>query len=113
MEIRTAPNNPPNGDARGYWAYPPGATVWGGNTSVFGGVINIGGDTFQYCQTGVAIRMKCGTGNNNQQISRSEHTGGAHGLFTDGAVKFLNQTINATTYDRLRSIRDGQVVGEY
>ncbi len=113
LETRTAPNPGGNGDARGFWSYPPGATVWGGVSSASGGVINIGSDIFQYCQTGVAIRMKCGTGNNTQQISRSEHQGGAHGLFTDGAVKFLNQTINATTYDRLRSIRDGQVVGEF
>ena len=113
LEIRTAPNPGGNGDARGFWAYPPGATVWGGNSSVAGGVINIGADIFQYCQTGVVIRMPCNTGNNTQSVSRSEHTGGAHGLMTDGSVRFLNQTINTTTYDKLRSIRDGQVIGEY
>ena len=111
--MRTTPNPGWNGDARGYWAYPPGATVWGGSSSVSGGAINVGADIFQYCQTGVAIRMPCNTGNNTQSISRSEHTGGAHGLMTDGSVRFLNQTINTTTYDNLRSIRDGQVIGEY
>ncbi len=114
LEIRSAPNpGSTNGDARGFWAYPPGATVWGGSSSAAGGVINIGKDVFQYCQTGAAIRMPCTTGNNSQFISRSEHTGGAHGLMTDGAVRFLNQTISTTVYDNLRSIRDGQVVGEY
>ena len=102
-----------NGDSRGFWAYPPGATVWGGSASGSGGLINRGADIFQYCQTGVAIKMPCNTGNNTQSVSRSEHSGGAHGLMTDGSVRFLNQNISATTYDNLRSIRDGQVVGEF
>ena len=113
LEIRTAPNNPPNGDARGFWAYPPGATVWGGSSSAGGGGLNTGTDIFQYCQTGAAIRMPCTTGNNTQAISRSEHAGGAHGLLADGSVRFLNQTINTVTYDNLRSIRDGQPIGEF
>ncbi|MFM9963804.1 MAG: DUF1559 domain-containing protein [Planctomycetaceae bacterium] len=113
LEIRTALNPGGNGDARGYWAYPPGATVWGGSSSAGGGGLNTGTDIFQYCQTGAAIKMPCTTGNNTQFISRSEHTGGAHGLMTDGSVKFINQTISNTTYDNLRSIRDGQVIGEF
>ena len=113
LELRTAPNAvTANGDARGFWAYPPGATVWGGVGSTFGWAINVGGDTFQFCQSSVP-RMPCGTGFNHRAVSRSEHTGGAHGLMADGSVRFLNQNISATTYDNLRSIRDGRVVGEF
>jgi hypothetical protein len=43
----------------------------------------------------------------------SNHPAGALFVFSDGAVKFLDQTIDATTFQRLASRSDGQVVGSY
>jgi len=57
----------------------------------------------------------------------SLHVGGAHFLLTDGSVKFISQNIDNTatsytaalvngpygTYQRLGSINDGQVIGEF
>ena len=43
----------------------------------------------------------------------SNHGGGAMFTFADGAVKFLTQNIDATTFKRLANRRDGQVVGSY
>lgn len=41
---------------------------------------------------------------------RSRHTGGAHFLFGDGAVRFLSQNIDYQTYQRLGGRRDGKVL---
>lgn len=43
----------------------------------------------------------------------SNHPGGAVFVFSDGAVKFLDQTIDATTFQRLANRRDGRVIGSY
>jgi type II secretory pathway pseudopilin PulG len=43
----------------------------------------------------------------------SNHSGGAVFVFSDGAVKFLNQTIDATTFQRLANRKDGQTIGSY
>jgi prepilin-type N-terminal cleavage/methylation domain-containing protein len=43
----------------------------------------------------------------------SAHPGGASFVFSDGAVKFLTNDINATTFQRLANRKDGQVVGSY
>ncbi|MGQ0634851.1 MAG: H-X9-DG-CTERM domain-containing protein, partial [Planctomycetaceae bacterium] len=41
------------------------------------------------------------------------HTGGAHHLLGDGAVRFLSQNLNANVYDALASRNGGEVVGEF
>ncbi|MFM7290619.1 MAG: DUF1559 domain-containing protein [Planctomycetia bacterium] len=43
----------------------------------------------------------------------SYHPGNAMFVFSDGAVKFLDQTIDATTFQRLANRKDGQVIGSY
>lgn len=43
----------------------------------------------------------------------SNHGGGAMFTFADGAVKFLTQNIDVTTFKRLANRKDGQVVGSY
>ena len=44
---------------------------------------------------------------------KSQHTGGAHFLLCDGAVKFLSQNLDYETYQRLGDRRDGRAVGEF
>lgn len=43
----------------------------------------------------------------------SYHTGGAHFLMGDGAVRFINNNIDFATYNYLGNISDGNVVGDY
>ena len=74
---------------------------------------------FTTCQgaTGAQIRVPNCTNWVNWNISwgfRSRHVGGAHFLFVDGSVHFLNQNINHQfTYQYLGGRSDGQVVGSY
>ncbi len=61
----------------------------------------------------------------NGQVSRgvgpsSQHTGGAHVLMADGAVRFISENIDASrnstpmsTYQKLGSRNDGEAVGEF
>ncbi|QDT44250.1 Type II secretion system protein G precursor [Gimesia alba] len=43
----------------------------------------------------------------------SRHTGGAHFLLGDGAVRFLSENLDGTTYENLGRISDGNVIGEF
>ena len=44
---------------------------------------------------------------------KSKHTGGAHFVLGDGAVKFISENINYLTYQALGCRRDGGVIGDY
>ena len=44
---------------------------------------------------------------------KSYHTGGAHILLADGAVRFLSDNANEAICRRLATRDDGQVVGDY
>ncbi len=43
----------------------------------------------------------------------SMHTGGAHFLMADGAVRFISQNVDLTTYRNLSTINDGAVIGDF
>jgi len=43
----------------------------------------------------------------------SLHTGGAHVLMGDGAVRFISENIDATTRNNLAYIADGNPIGEF
>ena len=45
--------------------------------------------------------------------ARSLHTGGVHILLADGAIKFVGENIDWTTWNRLGARADGGTVGEY
>ncbi|MBL8816021.1 MAG: DUF1559 domain-containing protein [Planctomyces sp.] len=62
------------------------------------------------------IQFPACTAKSNWNIAhgfRSRHTGGAQFLMADGAVKFLSQSIDHRTYQRLGGRKDGQVIGEF
>ncbi|MDX1970001.1 MAG: DUF1559 domain-containing protein [Planctomycetaceae bacterium] len=44
--------------------------------------------------------------------ARSQHTGGVHTLFTDGAVKFISENVDITNWQRAGGISDGGQQGE-
>lgn len=44
---------------------------------------------------------------------RSAHAGGAHFLMMDGTVRFINQNLEHTAYQRLGGRRDGKQVGNF
>ncbi len=44
---------------------------------------------------------------------KSKHTGGAHFLLCDGAVRFISQNIDQLTYQKVGARADGLVVGEF
>ena len=44
---------------------------------------------------------------------KSDHSGGAHVVMTDGSVKFIGNNIDWLTYQKLGERRDGQTVGDY
>ena len=41
---------------------------------------------------------------------RSQHTGGGQFLYTDGSVRFVNETIDLFVYRGLSTIRAGEVL---
>ena len=43
----------------------------------------------------------------------SMHQGGAHFLLGDGAIRFISENIDTTTYNDLSTIDDGRVIGEF
>ncbi len=45
--------------------------------------------------------------------ARSRHTGGVHTLMADGATRFISNSVDVTTWQRLGAIADRQPVGEF
>ena len=50
---------------------------------------------------------------NSSQGFKSQHTGGAQFLLTDGSVQFISENIDYGTYQRLGDRRDGKTVGAF
>ncbi len=73
---------------------------------------------FQGCNTGMRLNSRNINLANLSDYQRnmgfsSVHKGGAFFLFGDGKVKFINDTINYQTYNRLGQRNDAQPTGEY
>lgn len=51
--------------------------------------------------------------NGQYGLPGSSHTGGCHFCLADGSVRFVSENMDGVTRERLASIADGQVVGEY
>jgi len=70
---------------------------------------------FPTCPESPALPDQCNRTDtwNTSQGFKSQHTGGAHFILCDGAVRFLSQNLDYATYQKLGDRRDGQTVGEY
>ena len=83
-------------------------TVWaGGNNDASCGGFDSGGNAL--CLTHPNFNINRRTGTESQASFGSSHPGGAQFLMGDGAVAFLTENINTTTYSNLGGRNDGQV----
>ncbi len=69
------------------------------------------GDRSSYCVS--AVRRPCASSGENVQYARSMHVGGAHTLLADGAVRFISDNIDTTTWNNVGARNDGKVLGEF
>lgn len=113
-EIRIQPSARDN---RGAWAFPaPGSSSVGLDCDNLCRGINgdSGSDWIPYCDP-VAGGLEC-TFQNSQDSNagpRSMHVGGAIVLLSDGAVRFLPETLDIDVLRRLFTSGDGEVIGEF
>jgi len=66
--------------------------------------------------TQAQARLRQGAANSHSQQMGgygSWHDGGAHHLLCDGSVRFLSENMDLLTYQRMGSIYDGGVLGEF
>ena len=113
---------------------PVGHAAWAGvgNRNTADGLAMNLGDTAGLMPAPNAATTKIGTsatssvlsfqinGNNKSTSVRGQttgfgslHTGGAHFLMGDGAVKFLTENLDAVIYRNLGTINDGNPIGEF
>jgi prepilin-type N-terminal cleavage/methylation domain-containing protein len=59
------------------------------------------------------VLFNTGSANLSDQSLKSMHVGGIHVLLGDGAVRFISENINLTTYKNLADIADGATLGEF
>lgn len=120
-EIQAGPDG---NDARGVWALGRGTLVGGcdyvgdcrGINSGTLGMASGNGtnpDDFHECTSVAAGNMYCWANGDGQHGPKSLHVGGCHILLADGAVRFVNDTLNATTMQRLNSIAGGEVIQNF
>lgn len=108
------------GDDRGAWGWSTGPTFSGRgfNSAVLTPNSKTVVDSSPYSSndtTNSFFNWRSNPDNNNNSgvAARSFHTGGVHATFGDGTVRFLGENIDQTTYLRLLSMSDGNVVGEF
>ena len=60
-----------------------------------------------------AINYEPPPGTYKENEIRSEHTGGANGLFCDGSVRFLTEQMDLKTLAAICTRAGGEIVGEF
>ena len=74
-------------------------------------------DKLRYCDTSPSQNLPCVTVGDYTQDStnaaRSSHPGGVNILLVDGAVRFVGNNVDSTTWKNLGLRADGQVLGDY
>lgn len=115
--------DPADSGSPGLAPYHPRSSVWAG--AMEGGYtrpdqVPIGSTTQKRAPRGVSwLAASPFYGLNDFSVAdavkgySSNHPGGASFVFSDGSVRFLDQTIDATTFQRLASRNDGRVIGSY
>lgn len=76
------------------------------------GCVTADWDCAAWCTPTTPLNLK-GGGSSSEFAFSSEHVGGGQFLMGDGAVRFISDNINITTYGNLAGIDDGQTVGEF
>jgi len=71
------------------------------------------GDRSQYCNNNRFAPCQSNGSDNLIQSARSMHTGGVNVLLADGSVRFVSNTINATTWTNLGSRTGGEVISNF
>ncbi|MDB5348433.1 MAG: hypothetical protein JWP89_6810 [Schlesneria sp.] len=84
-----------------------------GGDAIWAGVVDFGDDNGGVCNSALPINARTTDINTQTLDFGSMHTGGCHFLMGDGSVRFISENVDRTTYTRLASISDGQVIGEY
>ena len=86
-----------------------GGTTIGGDDN-WAGILQNAYDVGGSCQPACLINAP---GPNAVSSYSSLHAGGAQFLMGDGAVRFVSENIDKTTYGNLGGIDDGKVIGEF
>jgi len=123
-ELRPRPQGA-NDDSWGAWGFSTGSTYSARNNGAIpDGVIRPNQDATvirdrpAYCSNGIDASdrvFKCDDGSNQDhwKAARSMHPGGVQVCLGDASVRFVAETINATTWAHLHTIGGGEVLDEF
>lgn len=67
----------------------------------------VGGLPTLFTTANSTVQTKMGINGQQRETAGSEHRGGAHFCFADGAVRFLNENMDLITYSNLGSMSEG------
>ena len=88
--------------------------TWSGNTFFSSNLppnTTVGDQHTPWCVSGP--KRPCASTGDYVQFARSEHTGGVQIAMADGAVRFVSENIDQTTFRGLGSRSGGEVVGDF
>ncbi len=109
-----------SGDDKGAWGWCTGALFAGQNSNgILTPNISTVTDRTPYASNNTTDKNPNrrnnpdDTNDNSGQAARSFHVGGVHVTLADGAVRFVSENIDQTTYLNLMAIGDGNVLGEW
>ncbi len=89
--------------------------TWSGNTFFSSNLppnTTVGDQHTPWCVSS-GTKRPCASTGDFVQYARSEHTGGVQLVMTDGAVRFVSENIDQTTFRGLGSRSGGEVVGDF
>ena len=95
----------------GLWIGPQDKTTTGASDTWHSGVEPFAVESFGGSLTFSINRSKDSWG--DDWAASSVHKGGEQTVMGDGAVRFLSENVDLTTYQRIRDRADGQVIGEF
>lgn len=84
-----------------------------GDEGPWAGVFNVYHDVGADCTPPYPLNFKSVSSYSAGFAFSSAHVGGANFLMGDGAVRYVSENVNNTTYGNLAAIADGQTIGEF